>query len=97
MALMPFIKRKMCALFESVSFLMVCRIFYVLVLEALSFTMRNNILYVISEYFLHRIMTRREPFVIGLYLFVTYIIRDGNNLSAETHRVSQRRSNYAGR
>ncbi|MBF0405278.1 hypothetical protein [Candidatus Magnetominusculus xianensis] len=74
-ALMPFIKRKMRAFFESLSFLVLLHIFYVLMLEALSFTIGNSILHTVNEYFflfMHRIMTRSEPFIIGLYLFTVH-------------------------
>ncbi|MEO5361185.1 MAG: hypothetical protein H7843_12180 [Nitrospirota bacterium] len=80
-ALMPFIKRKMRALFESLSFLVVLHIFYVLMLETLSFTMGNNILHAVNEYFFlftHKIMTRSEPSIIGLYLFAVRIVKQGH-------------------
>ncbi|MEO5360491.1 MAG: hypothetical protein H7843_08585 [Nitrospirota bacterium] len=79
-ALTPFIKRKKRALTEAVSFLILSHILYVTTLETLSFTLENHtILHAINEYaflFMHKVMTRSEPFIIGAYILAVYVYRD---------------------
>ncbi|MBF0488594.1 MAG: hypothetical protein HQK98_10570 [Nitrospirae bacterium] len=76
-ALLPLIKRKKRALTEALSFLVLSHIVYVIILEMLSFTIENHhVLHAINEYFflfMHKIMTRSEPFIIGAYLLAVYI------------------------
>ncbi|MBF0319919.1 MAG: hypothetical protein HQL01_08990 [Nitrospirae bacterium] len=82
-ALLPFIKRKIRALLEVASFLVSIHIVYVVILEMLSFTIEANaILHAIIEYFflfMHKIMTRSEPFIIGLYLWAIHVYRSSSD------------------
>ncbi|MBF0402990.1 hypothetical protein [Candidatus Magnetominusculus xianensis] len=85
-ALLPFIRNKARAILMSVAFLVSMHAIYALVLEMLSFTIEGHaVIQALNKYlflFMHRIMTRCEPFMLGLYLFSIHIYLRPPNKSA---------------